>query len=72
MNAFCNCTLLRELRHSTESITQEKIISLSSQMLAYAMQAADLYWTPGYLILAYVCQEMSLHPFASYFPTQEK
>lgn len=35
--------------------------ALANEILAYAKSAADLYWTPGYLLLANVYQELSLY-----------
>ncbi|MGQ3890335.1 DUF5630 domain-containing protein [Legionella sp. CNM-1927-20] len=39
--------------------------SIAAQILFYAQRAAELYWTPGYLLLSNVYQELSSYPLLS-------
>lgn len=63
LNALCvnGLHIARKLKNQENGQKKVEIYSLLDQVLKYALQAADLYWTPGYYLLANVYQELTLY-----------
>lgn len=53
LNALCDQGLKYHAQHPSDK--------LATEILGYAQQAATLHWTPGYILLSSVCQELAAH-----------
>jgi hypothetical protein len=63
LNALC-VNGLKLLKKNTASLDELHIIA--DQILSYAKTAAELYFTPGYLLLSNIYQELSLYDHILY------
>jgi hypothetical protein len=62
LNALCT-NGLQQLKQMPSAAERQE---LAEKILIYANKAADLHWTPGYLLLANVLQELSLYYMDNY------
>lgn len=61
LNALCvnGLHLIHESCEHKDEKRRQEAYSLADQVLQYAQQAANLYWTPGYYLMANVYQELT-------------